>query len=939
MKKLLALFLILLTLAGVAKASSFTDIFSGSAVNPSAVAYAAYSFGSNLTLAWPTFPGAQTSTAARFMNLTATTTGLDVYMPDATLQSVGYDVIISNPGTNTFNVVSYNGDAIATIPAGQTWYILETGNTMQDGTWYVLQFGTGTSQAQASQLAGYGLLAIASTLNLNLDSNPISTNTTLTTANRAQLQVWTGGTGTISLPSAASAGEGFFFAVANNGSGTLTIQPNGSDQIDGGASSIYQPTQSAFIIDSGTAWYSVGKGIQNTFAVTLLNLNVAGSSNVTETSAQAQNIIQQFTGALTGNIAVIVPATVQLYFVYNDTTGPYTLTVRTPSGTGIQVGQGQNVILYCDGTNIVNGFSYVVSSSVILATGSATSPPLAWQGNLNTGLYSPGTNISAFSSAGKESGQFMGSSSAVNYWELIGSATGLPVELAAAGSDTNVSLELVPQGTGNIDINGPLNFTTTASAPQNGVYLSMPNTLSLGTAGVGAITIGSNQGVVVGSPTGGNEGSGTINSQALYVNGNIVAVGAGVPLGSSTTASPYITGSVNSGLYATSTNEIDSEIAGSHITSITTAGFNLVSGSYYLGGYKILSYGLNGDDTAQALGLGALAFQSSATLYNTALGADALEYLTNGQFNAGVGDYAGSNVLTGRDETALGYGALGAQTGNLTGYYNTAVGSAALLNTATAAASNTALGYSAGSSITTGASNVVIGPAVGSTTLTTGSNNVLIGTTSGVDTTSSSSSNTINIQNIYEVTGTGTASTSNSTIEGNLAIIGTTTGAAFNGTSLAISGTTTTASLDVTGTALASTVTAATINAGTFNGVNANLSGTTTANNVNITGTCLGCGAPVYNHSGSVVVSPHVVSDSGTCSANAFTLTLTGSALYSTSTSWNCSCTYPSAGSDACTLAVTTSSSATAGYVSSGGGSSSQCPSGSSPISYTCVGF
>lgn len=84
-----------------------------------------------------------------------------------------------------------------------------------------------------------------------------------------------------------------------------------------------------------------------------LSKSVAGSSNVTLTTAEARNMIHEYTGALTGNISVIVPTASGLYFVYNNTSGSYTLTVKTSAGTGIAVTQGQRAILACDGTNVV----------------------------------------------------------------------------------------------------------------------------------------------------------------------------------------------------------------------------------------------------------------------------------------------------------------------------------------------------------------------------------------------------------------------------------------------------------------------------------------------------------------------------------------------------------------------------------------------------------
>lgn len=430
----------------------FTNTFGGSAVSPADVAYAAYTFSTDLVLFWPQFSAGQTNVAARFMNLDATAASRNVFMPDAELVSVGQDVIIFNAGSDTFNVVDFNGGAIATIASGQTYYIILNDNTTQAGTWQTVQFGVGTGSASAAALAGAGLLAVAGMLNVNFNATLISSNTTLASNARAILQVWTGGAGTINLPDAGSVGDGFFFPLANDGSGSVTIQPVGGQQIDGAINSIFTQTQSAFIVSSGSAWYTVGKGLQTNFAVTILNLNVAGSSNVTETSAQAQNIIQQFTGILTGNINVIVPNTVQLYYAFNNTTGPFTLTMKTAAGSGIIIAQGSHVILYCDGTNVVNAFTSSFGGALSIDPGSSGAPNLNFIGSTSTGIYSPATNQLAITANGKEVANFISDASAVNYLQLEATATGSAPIIAAQGTDANIGIILSPKGSGAVGI-------------------------------------------------------------------------------------------------------------------------------------------------------------------------------------------------------------------------------------------------------------------------------------------------------------------------------------------------------------------------------------------------------------------------------------------------------------------------------------------------------
>lgn len=77
--------------------------------------------------------------------------------------------------------------------------------------------------------------------------------------------------------------------------------------------------------------------------------NVAGSSNITLSTAQAGNLIHNLTGALTGNIQYIFPiSTGRLLIVNNATTGGFTVTVLTSGGTGVIVTQGSTQIVYMD---------------------------------------------------------------------------------------------------------------------------------------------------------------------------------------------------------------------------------------------------------------------------------------------------------------------------------------------------------------------------------------------------------------------------------------------------------------------------------------------------------------------------------------------------------------------------------------------------------------
>lgn len=64
-------------------------------------------------------------------------------------------------------------------------------------------------------------------------------------------------TATVSLP-AASTFDGQIYAIRNTGSGTVTIDPDGTEQIDGAATKTLTVGQFATIVCDGTQWFTIG---------------------------------------------------------------------------------------------------------------------------------------------------------------------------------------------------------------------------------------------------------------------------------------------------------------------------------------------------------------------------------------------------------------------------------------------------------------------------------------------------------------------------------------------------------------------------------------------------------------------------------------------------------------------------------------------------------
>ena len=90
----------------------------------------------------------------------------------------------------------------------------------------------------------------------------------------------------------------------------------------------------------------------NTISLGYVDVDCAGSANVTLTEDQASHKQIECSGLLTGNIDVIVPGEEKVYIIRNTTTGAFTVTVKVSGGSGVAVTQGSAFHLGCDGTAI-----------------------------------------------------------------------------------------------------------------------------------------------------------------------------------------------------------------------------------------------------------------------------------------------------------------------------------------------------------------------------------------------------------------------------------------------------------------------------------------------------------------------------------------------------------------------------------------------------------
>jgi hypothetical protein len=153
----------------------------------------------------------------------------------------------------------------------------------------------------------------------------------------------------------------------------------------------------------------------------------------------------KLTGTITGNIDVVIPDSVEkTYIVENGTSGAFTVTFKTSSGTGVTWGttdKGTKMV-YSDGTNVVDTAFTDLSSDI--------TPQLS-------GILDTNGNDIVIDDAGAIEDdsnnpyvRFQKTASAVNYIDVTNQATGSGPAIDAVGTDSNIDLNISPKGIGRV---------------------------------------------------------------------------------------------------------------------------------------------------------------------------------------------------------------------------------------------------------------------------------------------------------------------------------------------------------------------------------------------------------------------------------------------------------------------------------------------------------
>jgi len=372
--------------------TTYTSVFGGANIYPAEISYSSLTLTADVILSWPEETSTSENLATRIIDISAAAAGRSIYLPPANKTGTGQTILFNNTGAQTITIRNDGGTQVVTIAAGTLWQVYLTNNSTANGTWQSLQYGATTSTVNASSLAGTGIVAVGTLLSQSVPITTFNSNYTAGASDRAKMFVWTGAGGTFTLPSAASVGDNWFVYLRNSGSGAIVADPTGAPTIDGLSSLSFQPDESAIIATDGINFYTIGFGQSATFAFDYTVIDVSGSGNYVLSGSELNRIAYKFVGTLTGNRNIIVPATVQQYWVNDEATGAYTFTVRTLAGTGINFTSGQRAIVYCDGTNVVDADSSSLSLPVGVSDG-GTGATTASAARINLGATAVGDAI------------------------------------------------------------------------------------------------------------------------------------------------------------------------------------------------------------------------------------------------------------------------------------------------------------------------------------------------------------------------------------------------------------------------------------------------------------------------------------------------------------------------------------------------------------------
>lgn len=340
---------------------------------------------------------------------------------------------------------------ILTVPDASTTLVgTDTTQTLTNKTISAAQI-TGTNQIQTG-----GSLEIYNTAD---QATNYERGRLWWTANTLTLDSTAGGTGTARSINITSAAATLNISRANTGVNGI-VNVAAPTTVAGAAQLGITGALSANSLTAGG-----GSGVQNAFVINS-SVNQSGNAGYT---AMSINITETATGSGTKLLADFQVGGVSKAKI--DNTGVITATAGTSSGSVVTIDGTQtltnktltsptvNNILDTGGA-IGLGINPITSAVNYIAVQGATSgnsPIVRAAGsdtNIQLTMRPKGTSsIVMQASGGEPLAEFVPITSAVNYTRIDNSATGNALPFRAVGTDTNISWNFVPKGTGTVNVN------------------------------------------------------------------------------------------------------------------------------------------------------------------------------------------------------------------------------------------------------------------------------------------------------------------------------------------------------------------------------------------------------------------------------------------------------------------------------------------------------
>jgi hypothetical protein len=148
--------------------------------------------------------------------------------------------------------------------------------------------------------------------------------------------------------------------------------------------STYSSSLRIQLIETGTENEAWGQPLDNNLG-TVIEQAIVGSNTISLTNLtsytlttanaspdQARNAVLVFDGALSADCNVIAPSVKKVYVVSNKTTGDRFVNIKTSSGNAVNVINGTNQLVYCDGTDFKTAVNINTITGNLAVSGNAT---------------------------------------------------------------------------------------------------------------------------------------------------------------------------------------------------------------------------------------------------------------------------------------------------------------------------------------------------------------------------------------------------------------------------------------------------------------------------------------------------------------------------------------------------------------------------------------